>query len=188
MAEKSTFVKIDRNIADWRWFYDPITLQVFLWLIIKANVEDHNFRDMTIHRGQLFTSIASICSATKRSARQVRTALQHLISTNEVTSQEYPYGRLITVVSYDTYQTKPTNKSTNNRQATDKQPTSDRQQYKNIKEHIENEKKESAPATPDGGGRAEWEIRRELPDYLIGQFESEEQFQSWFDGEGYDPH
>ena len=177
MAEKSTFVKIDRNIADWRWFYDPITLQVFLWLIIKANVEDHNFRDITIHRGQLFTSIASICAATKRSARQVRTALQHLISTNEVTSQEYPYGRLITVVSYDTYQTKPTNKS-----------TSDRQQYKNIKEHIENEKKESAPATPDGGGRAEWEIRQKVPNMFIGQFESEEAYLSLMSGEGYDPH
>lgn len=188
MAEKSTFVKIDRNIVDWRWFSDPVTLQVFLWLIIKANIEDHDFRELTIHRGQIFTSIASICAATKRSPQQVRTALQHLISTNEITSQEYPFGRLITVVSFDVYQSKLTNKSTSNQQATNKRATNDQQQSKNNKEHIENEKKDAAPATPDGGGRAEWEIRQKVPDMFIGQFESEEAYLSLMSGEGYDPH
>lgn len=187
MAERTTFVMIDRNIADWRWFGDPITLQVFLWLIIKANIEDHDFRDLTIHRGQVFTSLGSICAATKRTPQQVRTALQHLISTNEITSKEYPFGRLITVVSFDVYQSKVTNKSTSKQQATNKRATSDQQQSNNIK-NDNNEKKESAPATPAGGGRAEWEIRHKLPEQFVGQFDSEEAYLSLINGEGYDPH
>lgn len=188
MAEKTTFVKIDRNIMRWGWYTDSKTVHIFLHLILKANIEDHNFRGVFVRRGQLFTSLPHLAIETGLTEREVRTALNHLKATGEVTDERQPFGRLITVVSYDEYQT---NRQTN-RQANDSQPTGKRQstvtQSKNNKEHIKNEKKESAPAPPDGGGRAEWEIRQKVPDMFIGQFESEEAYLSLMSGEGYDPH
>ena len=186
MAEKTTFVKIDRNIIRWGWFSDANTLQVFLYLIVLANIEDNKFRDVIVHRGELFTSVQSISLGTGRTIQEVKTALKHLISTNEITSKAYSFGQLISIVSYDAYQSKLTSKLTSKQTASKEQANSEQPQLKNIRS--KEGKKESAPATPDGGGRSEWEIRRKLPDNLIGHFDNEEQFDSWLSGEGYDPH
>lgn len=139
MASKSTFIKIDRNIMRWRWYKDAITLQVFLHLIINANVTDHDFENITVHRGQLVTSYPSLADSLNLSIRNVRTALDHLKSTGEVTVTRYPKYSLITVVNYGMYQSIPTGKATGSRQSTDSQPTVNRQQYKNVK-NVKNEK------------------------------------------------
>lgn len=84
-----------------------------------------------------------------------------------------------------------TGKSTGNQQSTNRRSTVNQQQSKNNKKDTnvsKKEKKDAAPATPDGGGRAEWEIRQKVPDMFIGQFESEEAYLSLMSGEGYDPH
>lgn len=143
MASKSTFIKIDRNITRWRWYKDAITLQVFLHLIISANVTDHDFENITVHRGQLVASYPSLANSLNLSIQQVRTALGHLKSTGEITVKRHPKYSLITVVSYDLYQSVPTVKSTGKQQSANSQSTVDRQQYKNIKKS-KNEKEYGA--------------------------------------------
>ena len=138
MAERSTFVKIDRNITRWRWYTNANTLLVFLHLIINANVTDHSFEGITICRGQLVTSYPSLANSLNMSIQQVRTALGHLKSTGEITVARHPKFSIITVVSYDSYQ-RTTGKSTQNQQSINSQATVDQQQYKNIKNN-KNEK------------------------------------------------
>ena len=60
MAEQSTFIKLDRNIERWRWFKNKNTLIVFLWLLLNANVADHEFEHEIIHRGQVATSLKNV--------------------------------------------------------------------------------------------------------------------------------
>lgn len=166
MAEKSTFIKIDRNITRWRWYKDANTLQVFLHLIINANISDHDFEGITVHRGQLVTSYPSLADSLNLTIRNVRTALDHLKSTGEVTVTRCPKYSLITVVNYDLYQSAPTVKPAVKRQSSDSQTTVDRQQSKNIKniKKLENEKKgvdaplEARPAegTPEFEAYARW--------------------------------
>ena len=163
IAEKSTFIKIDRNITRWRWYKDANTLRVFLHLIIHANISDHDFEDITVHRGQIITSYPSLADSLNLTIRNVRTALDHLKTTGEVTVARYPKYSLITVVNYDLYQSAPTGKSAVKRQSSDSQTTVDRQQSKNIKK-LENEKKggdaplEARPAegTPEFEAYARW--------------------------------
>lgn len=143
MAEKSTFIKIDRNIMRWRWYTDANTLLVFLHLIINANVTDHDFENITVHRGQLVASYPSLANSLNLSIQQVRTALGHLKSTGEITVKRHPKYSLITVVSYDLYQSVPTVKSTGKQQSANSQSTVDQQQYKNIKKS-KNEKEYGA--------------------------------------------
>ena len=163
MASRSTFIKIDRNITRWRWYTDPNTLLVFLHLIISANVTDHDFENITVRRGQLVTSYPSLANSLNLSIQQVRTALGHLKSTGEITVKRHPKYSLLTVVSYDMYQSAPTVKSTGEQQSTNSQSTVNQQQYKNVKKP-KNEKKggdapfEARPAegTPEFEAYARW--------------------------------
>lgn len=104
MASRSTFVKIDRNIMRWRWYKDANTVRVFLHLILNANVSDHDFENITIHRGQLATSQKTLSDDLGLSIKQIRTALEHLKATGEVAVTKYPKFSLITVLSYASYQ------------------------------------------------------------------------------------
>ena len=137
MAENSTFIKVDRNILQWRWYQDANTTRVFLHLLLTANIADHDFEKITIHRGEVVTSLASLSRQLGISVRSVRTALEHLKTTGEVTSTIYHHYRLISIPEYDRYQAVPTRQTTSKRQATDKQATSDRQQSKNNKHEKE---------------------------------------------------
>lgn len=165
MAERSTFVKIDRNIMRWRWYKHANTLQLFLHLIISANVSDHDFEDITIRRGQLATSYPSLSNSLGMTIQQVRTALGHLKSTGEVTVTKYPKFSVITVVSYDEYQ-RSTAKSTGSQQASNRQATGDQHQYKNVRKYPTDTKKEKK-----GGAASEWPPAPGTPEYerLINQ-------------------
>lgn len=134
MAEKSTFIKIDRNILKWRWYEDANTFRVFVHLIIKANIRDADFERITVKRGQLVTSYAHLARDLGISVRNARTAIEHLKLTGEVTIRSYAKYSVITVLNYDYYQENRQAK----RQASDKQPTSSRQQSKNAKERKKN--------------------------------------------------
>lgn len=148
MAEQTTFVKVDRNILQWRWYQDANTMRVFIHLILMANVKDHDFEKITIHRGELVTSLASLSKQLKMSVRSVRTSLEHLKSTGEVTSRNYPHYQVISIAEYDRYQAVPTRQSTSKRQGIDKASTSKRQQSKNIRmKEGKNEKDSSRDTT-----------------------------------------
>ena len=107
MADKSTFIKLDRNIINWRWFTDGKTLRVWIWLLASANIKDHDFLGDTIHRGQVATSRKTIASATGLTEDEVRTALKHLKCTGEITSRIRPKYQVITILSFDKYQKVP---------------------------------------------------------------------------------
>ena len=100
------FITLERKICTWRWFREPNTLVVFLYLILQANYEPHDFENITIQRGQIATSYPSIAKNTGLSVKSVRTAIKHLIETGEVAVSKYPRYSVYTVVCYDKYQDK----------------------------------------------------------------------------------
>lgn len=140
------WIKLHRKILDWEWFTSPSTLQLFIYLLLRANKEDKKWRGILIKRGQLVTSVATISEETKLSTQQVRTSLNRLKSTNGITSKTTNRFTLVTVCKYESYQLyeeveqqtkQQALQQTNNKQITNKQ-----QQLKNNK-NIRNNKKES---------------------------------------------
>lgn len=138
MNKAGGFITIHRKILDWGWFKKTNTFHLFIYLLLTANFADGYFEGRLVKRGQLATSLPSISTGTGLSIQQIRTALNHLISTGEVTDESCHQYRIITVVKYDEYQ-KATGKSTDdqqtinrqsNRQSTD-ESTDDQQQYNN---------------------------------------------------------
>ena len=127
----SGFIKIDRKITEWRWYSDANTIRVFLHLLLIANYEDKPFEKVIIRRGEAATSYDAIAQKLNLSVRNVRTALNHLKSTGEVTSKSYSKFQVISIVNYDSYQ--------NSRQA--KRQSSDRQVTGNCQSSDNNERK-----------------------------------------------
>ena len=138
-------VWFDRKITKWRWYTDLNTFKLFFHLVLTANYKDTDFENITVKRGQRVASIRSLSAETGLTERQVRTAINHLKTTQEVTHVSMSKYSVFTVINYDLCQ-KPTHDFANDRQTDDKQVTSDRQQLKKDKEYKKDKKYKDAPA------------------------------------------
>ncbi len=136
--EKGTFIKLDRGIQGWRWYTNANTFRVFLHILMNANIKPCGFEGITINRGEMATSYDKIANTLKLTKMQVRTSIDHLKSTGEITLKRYPKFQVITVVNYNQYQSKSTLKTTPNQHSNNTQTTFNQHQYKNNK----NNKKE----------------------------------------------
>lgn len=122
---------IDRNILKWRWYQNPNTMRLFIHLLLKANIRDYDFEKITVHRGELVTSYASLSKELELSVKAVRTALEHLKSTGEVASRNYAKFQVISILSYDKYQTVTADLTAGNGQAMGRQAAGNGQQSNN---------------------------------------------------------
>lgn len=108
MADKTTFIKLDRNIIHWGWYKDGNTFRVFVHLLLTANIKPGKFMKDTIPRGSLATSIGHIAKSVGITYSQARTALAHLKDTNEIAITKRPKYLVISITNYNKYQDKPT--------------------------------------------------------------------------------
>lgn len=106
------FIKVYRKMLEWEWYTDSNTKALFLHCLLKANWKDGSWQGHKYKRGQFITSLSSLSKETGLSIQEVRTALEHLESTGELTSKTGSKFRIITVNSYDRFQT--INKQSNN--------------------------------------------------------------------------
>ena len=132
---------LDRKILDWEWYTNINTKIVFIHLLLKANWKDVKWQGQVIKRGQLVTSIPSLCNALALTPREVRTALTHLCSTGEIDRQTANKYSVITVLNYDTYQT-------SDRQTTAKRQSNDSLTTVNEKDNKDNNNNISCAEEP----------------------------------------
>lgn len=145
MSNKTTFIKIDRNIENWRWYQNANTFRVFIHCLLSASIKPHEWEGITIKRGEFPTSYDKMANTLNLTNQQVRTAIKHLKSTGEITTKIYSKFQVISIVNYGFYQDKSTGKSTPNQQAVNSQLTVNQQHLKNNKELVKNEKEERCP-------------------------------------------
>ena len=77
-----------------------------------ANWEPKKWKGQNIERGQFITSFSILSGQTGLSIQNVRTSLEKLESTNELTHKSTNHFTLITVLKYNDYQDKPTHELT----------------------------------------------------------------------------
>lgn len=132
MAKPSSFIKLNRNILNWRWYQDANVKSVFLHILLNANFEESDFQNVHIERGEWAVTLGTFEKDLKLTKQQVRTAIDKLKSTGEITCKKYNKFLVITVVSYDLYQGTSTQKITHNQHANNTQIT--RKQHHHKKE------------------------------------------------------
>ena len=129
MADKTTFIKLDRNIIHWGWYKDGNTFRVFVHLLLMANIKPGKFMNVEIKRGELATSQKSIAESLGISIKCVRTALKHLQEGGEVAVKRHPKFTVISIPRYDYYQANGQSTGT----TTGSQRAVEGQQSKNIR-------------------------------------------------------
>ena len=97
------WVKIHRELLQWEWFGKPEMVQLFLYLLLKANCEEKQWQGITIMRGQLITTNSAIRKDLQLSEQQIRTIIKRLISTGEITYKSTNKYVIITICNYDSY-------------------------------------------------------------------------------------
>ena len=112
-----SYIKIDRKILDWEWYRNLNTCRLFFHLLLKANWKDGRFEGKEIPKGSFVSSVARLAEETDMTPREIRTGLDHLKSTGEVT-----------IKSYSSKRQTVDKQMTNKRQASDKRTTNERQQ------------------------------------------------------------
>ena len=129
------FIKLYRSILKWEWWTDEKTTRVFLWLLLNANWEDSRFRGHKIPKGSLVVGRKKMAKELKMSEQSIRTSIEHLKSTNEITTYSTNKFTIISIVNWEKYQgleNESTNKSTT--KPTNNQPTTNHiKEYKEIK-------------------------------------------------------
>ena len=143
------FIRLSRKILNWEWMDDSITFHVFVYLLLNANYEERKYHGYDIKRGEVVVGLENIAKNLHLSVRNVRTALKHLKSTNEVTIRTTNKFSIVTICNFDSWQglTLESDKQsdeqsdkqpTNNRQITDKQVTTPKEINKEINKETNN--------------------------------------------------
>jgi len=140
MAE--AFIKLHRKMLEWEWYRDTNTLCLFLHCLLIANWKDGRFMGIDIPRGSFVSSYPQLAQQTNMSIQNVRTAINHLKSTGELTVKSHAKFSVFTITNYCQYQ--DTNTQTNSQltvsqQATNRQLTTieEKKEYKEKKEEKE---------------------------------------------------
>ncbi len=145
--DNNGWIKIHRKLLEWEWADEPNMVALWIHLLLNANLTDKKYRGKTIPRGSFKTSLNELSAETGLSKQKLRTCLERLKSTHEITQQTTHEYSIITICKYDTYQLveKKSNTPINtqgNIQATHEQHTSNTPIIEEGKKLITSYKKE----------------------------------------------
>lgn len=141
MLMSNGWIKLHRKIIEWEWWNDHNTLKLFMYLLLMANHKDGRWQGIEVKRGQFITGRIKLAKELKLSVQQIRSSINKLKSTSEITIKATNKYSVITIVNYNTYNCadstcqpahQPANHPTSNQQVTTN---------KNVKK----EKKEYSP-------------------------------------------
>ena len=132
------FIKLPRELMYWMWYTDGNVFRVFVHLLLNACFEDGEFYGEKICKGQLITGRRVLASELRLSESQVRTALEKLEASGDITIKSTNKYSVITIVNWDLYQN-PEDFLNNKQTSTEHQPNNNRTLYKKEKKE-KNEK------------------------------------------------
>lgn len=131
-SEKNGYIKTFRSLQDWQWYTTDGMLLVWTHLLLNARVEPGYSYGVYVDRGQLIVGRKKLSEKLNMSEQRIRTCLNRLKSTNEITMISTSKYTLITIIKWEKYQgdiKKSTKKLT--RLATNEQPTINQQSTNN---------------------------------------------------------
>lgn len=115
----SGFISIHRKITEWEWYDDANTLRLFLHLLLTANYKPSKYRGHDIPAGSCVVGRIDLSQVLCLSEQKIRTSLDKLKSTNEITIKTTNKFSIISICKWNHYQTnQPTIQPTNNQQIT----------------------------------------------------------------------
>jgi hypothetical protein len=137
------YIKLFNRFLYWEWYTNQNTKAVFLHILLKANYKPKRWQGLTIQRGQLVTSLKSLSQELGLNIGQIRTALNNIQNSKEITRKTTNKYTIITVCKYECYQGSNQANNTQNDTQTTRKTTNEQQQLKNKKNKEKNKQKET---------------------------------------------
>ena len=126
------FIKVYRKLLDWEWIGCPEMVCLWVNILLRANSDEKVVKGITVGRGQLLTSRATLARQCGISEKKVRTCLERLTRANQVAKQSANGTAngtaIITVLKYEDYQDKRPSSRPSNRPTERPTVTSDKGQ------------------------------------------------------------
>lgn len=104
MNNENGFIKISRQILEWKYVQNPNALALWIQLLLMANWKDGYFMGTTVPRGSLATSIQSLASKTGMHPNTVRKWLKKFENENQISTKSTNRFTLISISNYNTFQ------------------------------------------------------------------------------------
>ena len=140
MANLNGFIKLHRKLLKWEWYSDINVRVLFFHCLLRANHQPERWQGIEIKRGEFVTSYQHLALESGLTVRQVRTALDKLKLTGEVSHKGQSQYSIISIKNWDKWQAndKQVDKqATSERQTDDKRATTNKN-IEEIKEYKEN--------------------------------------------------
>lgn len=98
------FIKLHRQVEDWEWYKNIPVKILFIHCLLRANHKERKWQGINIKRGQFITSLDNLAYETGLTKMQIRTAINKLKLTHEITYQTTHSYSMITVNNWDNFQ------------------------------------------------------------------------------------
>lgn len=98
------FIKLYRSFIDWEWYHNNNVKVLFIHILLSANYENKNWQGITINKGQFITSTNKLAQETNLSIQQVRTSLNKLKNSGEISIKSTNKFTIITVNNFVKFQ------------------------------------------------------------------------------------
>jgi len=183
------FISIHREILNFEWYTEPLTVRLYIHLLIKANHKKTFYRGEEIKRGQVYTGRKQLAKETGLTEQNIRTSLKNLIVTKHLTIDSTSHRSVITLKNYNKFQ-QPNQQS--NQQVTSAQPTGNQRLTTYNKDNNEDnvstgkekkEKKITKTNPPTLDDVVQYSIKRDRED-LANQFFDFFDAGDWVDSKG----
>ena len=133
MANDTTYIKLFRKMLTWGWYSDTNTFRVFMHILLRANHKESEYYGHKIGAGECVFGRKKWAEELGLSEQEVRTAINHLKSTHEITTKSTNKFTVVRVEKWEFWQIeegKTTKKLTNKQPTTNQQLTTSKE-YKN---------------------------------------------------------
>lgn len=97
-------MKLHRKLLEWEWYGDAHMVHLLVHLLLTATHEDRKYKELTIRRGQLVTTIKELADALGASETSTRRRMKRLKSGGFLTIKVAYNRTTITICNYDSYQ------------------------------------------------------------------------------------
>ncbi len=118
------YIKLHRQLMEWEWYKNIPVRILFEHCLLKANHKEKKWQGIVIPKGSFVTSYENLAFETGLTVQQVRTAINKLKSTSEITYKSTSHYSIITVNNWERFQEDNTQ---NNKQITNNQQTNNKQ-------------------------------------------------------------
>lgn len=100
------YIKLHRKMVNWEWYTDINTKTLFIHCLIMANHKPTKWRGYDVGIGEFITSLSKLSTQTGLSIQQVRTSLDKLKSTQDITQYQHSKFTMLKVLNYAMHQGK----------------------------------------------------------------------------------